>query len=133
MKFKEFFEKAFYILVDFYPFMYRPQMNIFKHKFEIHKTDADVWPSYPHMHSLEDKLVLDIYTGEVYRKPTRQCINEASEEDMIKLWNDRKFLNVVLEMRKTKPINVKTLSPIPIEWLNEESIEKVKEYDANYK
>lgn len=128
MKIKEFLKKLLYRILDLQPFLYRPPINIFKHKFEIHKTDVDIWPSYPHMHSLEDGLVLDIYTGEVYRKITKACISEASEQDMIKLWNDSKFLNVVLEMRKNKPINVKTLIPISIEWLNKESLGRLKEY-----
>ena len=89
----------------------------------------DIWPSFPHMHSIEDGLVLDIYTGKVYRKSTRDCIGEVKEKNMRKLWNDTKFFSIVFEMRKNKPINVKELSKIPIEWLNEESLKMVKEYD----
>lgn len=129
MKIKEYLKKILYKILDFQPFLYRPPIDIFKYKFEIHKVDVDIWPSFPHMHSIEDGLVLDIYTGKVYRKNTRDCIGDAKEKNMKKLWNDTKFFNIVFEMRKSKPINVKELSKIPIEWLNEESLKMVKEYD----
>lgn len=129
MKIKEYLKKILYKILDFQPFLYRPQIDIFKHKFEIHKADVDIWPSFPHMHSIEDGLVLDIYTGKIYRKITRDCIGDAKEKNMKKLWNDTKFFSIVFEMRKNKPINVKELSKIPIEWLNEESLKMVKEYD----
>ncbi len=132
MKIKDFLEYIFYKIVDFQPLWYRPQIEIFKHKFEIHKTDVDIWPSFPHMHSIEDGLVLDIYTGKVYRKITKDCIGDAKEKDMKKLWNDTKFLSIVLEMRKSKPINVNELSKLPIEWLSEESLKLVKENDECY-
>lgn len=122
MKIKEYLKKILYKILDFQPFLYRPPIDIFKHKFEIHKADVDIWPSFPHMHSIEDGLVLDIYTGKVYRKITRDYIGDAKEKNMKKLWNDTKFFSIVFEMRKNKPINVKELSKIPIEWLNEESL-----------
>lgn len=129
MKIKDIIKYIFYKIIDFQPFLYRPPIEIYKHKFKINKTDVDPWPSFPHMHSVEDKLVLNIYTGEVYRKITRDCIGEARDKDMIKLWNDTKFLNIVIEARKNKPINVKELNKIPIEWLNEKNLKLVKEYD----
>ena len=129
MKIKDIIKCIFYKIIDFQPFLYRPLIKIFNYNFEIHKTDADPWPSFPHMHSIEDNLVLNIYTGEVYRKITRDCIGEARDKDMIKLWNDTKFLNIVIEARKNKSINVKELNKIPIEWLNEENLKLVKEYD----
>lgn len=46
---------------------------------------------------------------------------------MIKLWNDTKFLKIVLEVRKNKPINVKRLEDIPYKWLNEENLNWVRE------
>ena len=129
MKIKDIIKYIFYKIIDFQPFLYRPSIKISNYNFEIHKTDVDPWPSFPHMHAVEEKLVLNIYTGEVYRKITRDCIGEARDKDMIKLWNDTKFLNIVIEERKNKPINVKELSKIPIEWLNEENLKLVKEYD----
>ncbi len=129
MKIEDFLKYIFYKIVDFQPFLYRPLIEIFKYKFEIHKTDVDIWPSFPHMHSIENGLVLDIYTGKVYRKITKDCIGDAKEKDMKKLWNDTKFLSIVLEMRKSKPINVNELSKLPIEWLSKESLKLVKEHD----
>ena len=93
----------------------------------------DPWPSFPHMHSIEDNLVLNIYTGEVYRKITRSCIGKARDKDMIKLWNDTKFFNIVIEARKNKPINVKKLEDIPYNWINEENLNWIKENDISYK
>ena len=79
MKFKHLIKYIIYKIVDFQPFLYRPQIKIFNYKFEIHKTDLDPWPSFPHMHSIEDGLVLNIYTGEVYRKITKDNIGEARD------------------------------------------------------
>lgn len=133
MSVKHFLKKILYKVLDAQLFLYRPECKIFNHKFEIHKTDVDIWPSYPHMHSIEDDLVLNIYTGEVYRKITRDSISEAKEKDMKKLWNDKKFLEIVLETRKNKPINIKELDPIPIKWLNEENLKWVKQNDTDSK
>lgn len=127
MSIKHFLKKILYKVLDAQPFLYRPECKIFDHKFEIHKTDTDIWPSYPHMHSIEDDLVLNIYTGEVYRKITRDCISKAREKDMKKLWNDKKFLEIVLETRKNKPINIKELNQIPVELLNKENFKWVKQ------
>lgn len=48
---------------------------------------------------------------------------------MKKLWNDLKFLNQVIEIRRNKPINIKKLADIPYEWLNEENLNLVKNND----
>ena len=133
MKIKDIIKYIFYKIIDFQLFWYRPSIKIFNYNFQIHKTDADPWPSFPHMHSIEDKLVLNIYTGEVYRKITRVCIGEARDKDMIKLWNDTKFLNIVIKARENKPINVKKLEDIPYNWLNEENLNWIKENDVSYK
>ena len=52
---------------------------------------------------------------------------------MIKLWNDTKFLNIVIESRKNKPINLKKLEDIPYNWLNKENLNWIKENDVSYK
>lgn len=124
MKIKDIFKYIFYKIIDAQIFLYRPQIKIFNYKFEIHKNDIDPWPSYPHMHSIKDGLVLNIYTGEVYRKITKNCIKQARDKDMIKLWNDSKFLKTVIYARKNKPFNVKKLDDIPMKWLNEDNINK---------
>lgn len=133
MTFKDFLKKIFYLILDFSPFLYKPEYKIFNHKFEIHKTDKDIWPSYPHIHLLDDDIKLDIYTGEIYRIQTKKCINEASDKDMEKLWNDRKFLGILMEARKSKPINVGKLQDIPFKWINDENKEWIKNYDSNSK
>ena len=99
MIFKQFFKKLFYLIYDFNPFLYRTEYKIFNHKIEIHENDKDIWPSYPHAHFLDDDTKLNIYTGEIYRIQTKKCINEASDKDMRKLWNDRKFLKIVMNVR----------------------------------
>ena len=129
MQLKDIIKYIFYKIVDFQPFLYRPEIKIFNYKFEIHKTDVDIWPSFPHMHSIEDNLTLNIYTGEVYRKITRDNIGEANEKDMKRLWNDSKFLNTVIEARKIKPINLKKLEDIPYHWINEKNLKWVKQND----
>ena len=129
MKIKDVIKYIFYKIIDFQPFFYRPSIKIFNYKFEIHKTDVDSWPSFPHMHSIEDNLVLNIYTGEVYRKITKDCIGEASDKDMKKLWNDSKFLNIVIEARNNKPINIEKLEDIPYNWINDNNFNWVKQKD----
>lgn len=84
------------------------------------------------MHSIEDDLVLDIYTGKVYRKITRDYIKDAREKDMKRLWNDGKFLDIVIEMRKSKPLNLNKLTEIPIQYLNEQNLKVVKENDIDF-
>lgn len=84
------------------------------------------------MHSIEDDLVLDIYTGKVYRKITRDYIKDAREKDMKRLWNDGKFFDIVIEMRKSKPLNLNKLTEIPIQYLNEQNLKVVKENDVDF-
>ena len=130
MKFKHLIKYIIYKIVDFQPFLYRPQIKIFNYKFEIHKTDLDPWPSFPHMHSIEDGLVLNMYTGEVYRKITKDNIGEARDKDMKKLWNDETFLNIVINARKNKPINIKKLEDIPYKLIDEKRLDWVKQNDG---
>lgn len=127
MKFKDFFEKIFYLLfVDSELFLYRPEYKIHNHKWEMHATDKDIWPSYPHIHFLEDSIKMNIYTGELYRIQTKRYLNEATDKDMRKLWNDKKFLKVVIKCRKNKPINVKELEDLPYKWIDEETREWIE-------
>ena len=130
MKIKEILKFLFYIIIDAHPLLYMPPINIYGYKFEIHKNDADPWPSFPHMHSEDRKFVLNIYKGQVYRKLIKGCIGIAKEKDMIKLWNNTKFLNIVVESRKNKPINAGELENIPYNWLNEENSNWIKENDV---
>lgn len=61
MRFKDIIKYIFYKIIDYQPFLYRPSIKIFNYKFKMYKTDMDAWPSFPHMHSIERKLVLYIY------------------------------------------------------------------------
>lgn len=121
MIFKELLKKIFYLVFDCHPWIYKPEYKIFNHKIEIHKTDKDIWPSYPHVHFSDDDIKLDIYTGNLYRIQTKKIINTVSDEDMEKLWNDKKFLKIVVEARKNKPINVTNLKEIPFKWINDKN------------
>ena len=133
MALKDFLKKIYYLIIDFNPFLYRFPYKIDGYKCEIHKIDKDIWPSYPHIHILEDNIKLDIYTGELYRIQTRQQINDVSDKDMEKLWNDKKFLEIVMEARKDKPINISNLQDIPFKWINDENKEWIKKYESNNK
>lgn len=133
MKVKDFLKKIYYLFLDFEPFLYRPPYKIYGYNCEIHKIDKDIWPSYPHIHILDDSIKLDIYTGELYRIQTKRQINEVSDKDMEKLWNDKKFLEIVMEARKNKPINVGKLEEIPFKWINDENKEWIKKYESNNK
>ena len=121
------------MIMDWNPFLYRSKYKIFNHKIEIHKNDKDIWPSYPHVHFLNDDAKLNIYTGEIYRIQTKKSINKASDEDMKKLWNDRKFLEIVMEARKNRPINVEKLEKIPFKWIDNEKRKWIEKYDSNSK
>ena len=129
MKFKELLKKIFYLVADFNPFLYRPEYKISGHKYEIHKRDNDIWPSYPHIHFLEGDLKLDIYTGDIYRIQTRKKINCVSNKEMIKFWNDKKNLKIIMDARNNKPVNAGDLKEIPFKWMNDDSKEWIKNYD----
>lgn len=130
MKLKEILEIVLDYIIDFNPFLYRPEYKLGKYKTEIHKIDKDGWPSYPHLHVIDDRVKINIYTGEVYRITTKQMINELTDKDMKRLWNDRKFLENVLFARRNKPINVGKLEEIPYKWINDNNLEWVKENDS---
>lgn len=127
---KKFLKKMVYIIIDAHPFLYRPEYKIYNHKIQINKTDKDIWPSYPHVHVIDDSLKLNIYTGEMYRIYTKKSVFDVSDKDMEKLWNDKKFLEIVMDARKNKPINVKNLEKLPFKWINEENNEWVKDYES---
>lgn len=132
-KIKKVLKYIFYYVIYFISnmFFYRPEYEISKEKFEIHKIDVDPWPSFPHMHSLDGDLVLNIYNGSIYNKIIRQEVFTARKKDMIKLWNDRKFLEIVLDARKNKITNVGNLEEIPYQWIDDGTREWMNEYESN--
>lgn len=129
MKLKELFLRILYFIVDFDWWLYKPEYTIDGHKVEIHGNDKDIWPSYPHLHIIDDSIKVDIYTGDMYRIYTKKLINKATDKDMRKIWNDKKMLKIILDSRKNKPINVKELSELPFNWIDEENIEWINNYD----
>ncbi|MCA3414918.1 MAG: hypothetical protein INF84_09975 [Roseomonas sp.] len=50
-----------------------------------HKNDADNWPSSLHGHEYEKGLTLDVITGEVYDKSTRQLCKRLKSKDLKKI------------------------------------------------
>ena len=52
-----------------------------------------------------------------------------SDKDMIKLWNDKKVLQIIMDARKNKPNNVRKLEEIPMYWLNDESKEWIMKWE----
>lgn len=126
MKIKELIKKIVYLIIDGDWFLYRPQYKVSNYKVEINKTDGDIWPSYPHIHMIDDDIKLDIYTGKMYRIQTRKEIGQSSDKDMEKIWNDRKNLEIIMFQRENKPINVGKLEEIPYKWINVENIEWLK-------
>lgn len=69
---------------------YRPEIKIYKLKWEFHQYDDDPWPSVPHGHALEADYVLQLWSGNVYHKITRRYIGRASKKEISKL---KKILN----------------------------------------
>ena len=95
MKLKKLFEKLFYLLADFSPFLGKSEYKVGNHRIIINQTDSDTWPSYPHAHIIGDSIKLNIYTGGLYRIQTKLEINRASDKDMKKLWNDKSMLKKI--------------------------------------
>ena len=126
---KKFFKQLLYYILDFHPFFYVPEYKLHGHKIEIHKNDKDIWPSYPHIHVIDDSIKINVYTGEAYRIITRQEAYRVSDKDMTKLWNDKKVLQIIMDARKNKPNNVHKLEEIPMYWLNNESKEWIKKWE----
>lgn len=131
MRIKELLKKLFYYMIDANFFFYRFPFKLDKENVEIKKNDKDIWSSYPHIHVLNDSKKIDIYTGEIYRIQTKRLINQLSDDDMEKLWNDSKFLDIVIEARKNKPINVGRLEEILFKWINEENSKWIENYNSN--
>jgi len=56
-------------------------------RWRIHKNDKDFWPSDFHAHCLDDmRLVLNLYTGEVYNKNTKTIDSKIKSKNMIETY-----------------------------------------------
>ncbi len=99
-------------------FLYRPKYKLKKLRWTIHLNDVDTFPSYPHMHSLEDnRFKMNVYTGEIIDINSKEVVKILKDREMYLLWNDNKFLSIVNEYRvnviNNEIINVKTLPELP--------------------
>lgn len=99
--------------------------SVYKTPFKIKKqiwvdelADADLFtPSCPHLHSSDGKYKLNVYTGKLYDIRLKKILtNKIVREDELKmLWNDHKFLEFAMKMRKLyhEKFSQSELDPIP--------------------
>lgn len=67
-------------------------------KWEMHITDADTFPSVPHLHAVEDpRFKIDVYTGEVYWD--RKRAGKLKEKELSYLWKNDDFLRMLEKSR----------------------------------
>ena len=68
-------------------------------KWEMHITDADIFPSTPHLHAIEDaRYTINVYNGEVYWD--KKSAGKLRDKELQLLWNDQKFLDMLKKSRK---------------------------------
>lgn len=77
------------------------------------KSDEDINPSFPHLHTTDKKYKMNIYTGDIYLKKQKIPFSCITDEEHRKLWSDSKFLNDVKEMRKSYVYGEEKLPLIP--------------------
>ena len=66
-------------------------------------SDTDMFtPSCPHLHSLDGKYKLNVYTGEFYDIRNKRIIRDkyVPEDELKKLWKDPEFCSFAKTMRK---------------------------------
>ncbi len=61
------------------------------HVWRIHKNDIDPFPSNPHAHNLETKLILDLSNGNLYLK--RRLAGKMNKKDLIIIRNSLKNIS----------------------------------------
>ena len=66
-----------------YAFSIRGEATVRRHgiKWEIHKGDRDLFPSDFHAHNYENNEVVDLYSGIIYRKGTKEPMAKLSKKD----------------------------------------------------
>ena len=77
------------------------------------KSDEDINPSFPHLHTRDYKYKMNIYTGDIYFDKKKTPFTSLSDEEHKKLWSYSKFLKDVKEMRKNYIYGEEKLPPIP--------------------
>lgn len=84
-----------------------------KKQWYFRKSDEDINPSFPHLHSIDNRYKMNIYTGDIYFDKKKTPFATISDEEHKKLWSDRGFLRDVKEMRKNYVYREGKLPPIP--------------------
>lgn len=77
------------------------------------KSDEDINPSFPHLHSIDNRYKMNIYTGDIYFGKRKAPFSSISDEEHKMLWSDSKFLKDVKEMRKNYIYGEEKLPTIP--------------------
>jgi len=76
------------------------KMEIGGVRWEWHKYDVDPFPSYPHLHGINERnYKLNIYTGEIFGIKERKIIGSVSKKEMRKLWTNMTFRKYVDNIR----------------------------------
>lgn len=66
-----------------------------------HKTDADEFPSVPHLHmKSNDRYVLNVYTGDFHNKNTKRITQRISKKKLKKVWTEDNFVKHLKEKRE---------------------------------
>ena len=86
------------------------QKSVYKTPFKLKKqiwydelADADMFtPSCPHLHSIDNKYKLNVYTGEIYDIRLKKIIKnkKVNMDEIKKLWNESKFQEFAMKMRQ---------------------------------
>ena len=84
-----------------------------KKRWYFKKGDMDPNPSFPHLHSIDNKYKMNIYTGDIYFNKKKTPFASITDSDHKKLWSNIKFLKNVKEMRKNYVYNEEKLPLIP--------------------
>lgn len=100
----KFLKKIINIVIKFFTtpwFFYDPRPQIANERWRIHKLDVDKnFPSIPHMDCVTDsRKKMNIYTGEIYFKNNKKCIDKANKKELEILWKEWSFRKIVYDER----------------------------------
>ena len=81
--------------------LYRPSYTIRSMKFKFRIDDDDNWPSVPHGHASKDgdNFVIELWTGNIYRKENRHFWKKAKQQEIDNLRTDEKLSAFVTACR----------------------------------
>ena len=77
------------------------------------KSDTDINPSFPHLHSKDHKYKMNVYTGDIYLKNEKKPFTTISDKEHKQLWSDTKFITDVKQIRKNYVYGEDKLPKIP--------------------